>query len=168
MNATALASSVCLLAAVLVSGCTSKSVKPEPMVVREPMPASLPYTEKLSADGLFAFGKSSLDGLSDQGRAELDALAQKVNNGGPIDVVHVIGHSDRIGNDKANAALSLKRAESVRNYLIQRGVPDDKITAVGRGSVEPVVQCGNERKKQAMIDCFAPNRRVEIRVVPAG
>ncbi|MGH8031515.1 MAG: hypothetical protein ACREO8_03915 [Luteimonas sp.] len=55
----------------------------------------------------------------------------------------------------------------MRDYLIQRGVPADKITAVGRGSAEPVVECGNERK-QALIDCLVPNRRVEIRVRPAG
>lgn len=166
MKTTLLASTAaCLITIALVSGCSSKTVKSEP--APPPPPTAMPYTEKLSADGLFAFGKSSLDGLSAEGRAELDALADKVNNGGPIDVVHVIGHSDRIGNDKANVALSMKRANSVRDYLVQRGVPTDKITAVGRGSVEPVVECGNERK-QAMIDCLAPNRRVEIRVIPAN
>ncbi len=158
----------CALAVALAAGCAPKAVKepPAPATAAPPM-AAMPYTEKLDADGLFAFGKSSLDSLSADGRAQLDALADKLTAGGPIDMVHVIGHSDRIGSAKANVALSLKRANSVRSYLVERGVPADKITAVGRGSVEPVADCPTERNK-ALIACLAPNRRVEIKVIPAG
>lgn len=127
--------------------------------------ASLPYVQKLSADSLFAFGKADLSNLSDTGRGELDALATKVLASDNLDAIHVIGYSDRIGNHKSNLALSMRRANAVRDYLIQRGVPAGQITAVGRGSIEPVVECKTE-KGQALIDCLAPNRRVEIRVVP--
>ena len=54
---------------------------------------------------------------------------------------------------------------SARDYLVQAGVPAEKITAVGRGSVEPVVDCGAGERGQAQIDCLAPNRRVEVKVV---
>lgn len=144
------------LAAALAAGCAAQQSKPEPA-------PALTANQKLSSDSLFAFGKSSLADLSDEGRRELDALAAGLN-ARPYEVVHVIGHSDRIGNDKANLDLSTRRAAAVRAYLVQQGVPADKITAVGRGSVEPVVEC-DDKDRQALIACLAPNRRVEIKIV---
>ncbi|TKR33428.1 OmpA family protein [Luteimonas gilva] len=144
------------LAAALAAGCTAQQTKPAPA---PPLAAN----QKLSSDSLFAFGKSSLADLSDEGRRELDALAAGLNSR-PYEVVHVIGHSDRIGNDKANLDLSTRRAAAVRAYLVQQGVPADKITAVGRGSVEPVVEC-DDKDRPALIACLAPNRRVEIKIV---
>ena len=102
--------------------------------------------------------------MSDEGRAQLDGFATALLGGRPYEMVHVIGHSDRIGNDKANLDLSTRRAASVRDYLVQKGVPANRITAVGRGSVEPVVEC-EDKDRQALIACLAPNRRVEIRVI---
>ncbi len=119
--------------------------------------------EKLSADGLFAFGQATIDDAS-EGAAALDALAAKLAAGPhPVRIINVIGHSDRIGNDKANLALSTRRAQAVRDRLVARGVQAGLITAVGRGSVEPVVACEGERG-DALIACLAPNRRVEVRV----
>jgi OOP family OmpA-OmpF porin len=149
-----------LAAAVLLAACKTQAPAPEPAP-----PPPVAQSQKLSADGLFAFGKSSLDDLSDAGRAQLDAFAASLLGGAPYEIVHVIGHSDRIGNAAANLQLSNRRAESVRDYLVQKGVPAERITAVGRGSVEPVVECG-EMAREALIECLAPNRRVEIRVVP--
>ena len=146
------------LAAALLAACAAPQTKPA-----APEPAPLPTNQKLSSDSLFAFGESSLADISDEGRAELDALAAGLN-ARPFEMVHVIGHSDRIGNDKANVDLSARRAAAVRAYLVDKGVPSDKITAVGRGSVEPVVEC-DDKERQALIACLAPNRRVEIKIV---
>lgn len=118
----------------------------------------------LSGDTLFAFGKSGIADLSGSGRAQLDAFAAGLV-AQPFELVRVVGHSDRIGSDKANMALSKRRAESVRDYLAQRGVPADRIIATGLGAYRPVVACERERG-QALVDCLAPNRRVEISVVP--
>lgn len=156
MKRTAFSMSAALVVA-LATGCTAQQTKPAP--AQPPLATN----QKLSSDSLFAFGKSSLDDLSDEGRSELDALAASLN-ARPFEMVHVIGHSDRIGNDKANIDLSTRRASAVRAYLVQKGVPADKITAVGRGSVEPVVEC-NDKDRQALIACLAPNRRVEIKIV---
>lgn len=157
MNNANIATIVVLAAATLVSGCTT----PQPKKAAEPPPMS--YNQKLSSDSLFAFGKASLADLSDAGRTQLDALASGLN-GRPYGMVHVIGHSDRIGNAKANVDLSTRRADAVRDYLVQKGVPAEKITAVGRGAVEPVVEC-DDKDRQALIACLAPNRRVEIKIV---
>ena len=145
---------------VLATACTTTPEPPPP----EPEPPPLPSTflERLSADGLFAFGKSSIDDLSDEGRVALDELAARLAER-PVEIVHVIGHSDRLGSPSAIHRVSSERANAVRDYLIKRGVPEDRITAVGRGAVEPVVECDGRATRET-IDCLAPNRRVEVRV----
>ena len=155
----ALAASVvtCVLAA-----CASSAPVNEPASPSPPPPPTA-FVENLDSDGLFAFGKAGIGDISPDGRAALDNLAARLVSGHALDVVHVIGHSDRIGNPQGNLRLSTRRAEVVRDYLVEHGVPADRITAVGRGDVEPVVECGNERG-QALIACLAPNRRVEVRV----
>jgi len=151
---------VAALSTLLLAACASQAPAPEPA----PEPAPLPSTflERLSADGLFAFGRASIDDFSPEGRAALDGLAERLS-GRPLEIVHVIGHSDRIGADRANLRLSEQRANAVRDYLVEHGVPAERITAVGRGSVEPVAACEGERG-DALRDCLAPNRRVEVRV----
>ncbi|MGV8932759.1 MAG: OmpA family protein [Luteimonas sp.] len=161
MNTSSFAMPVAMSIAVLLSACAT-APPPQPHAP----PPSVTQNQKLSADSLFAFGKSSLDSLSDSGRAQLDALAASLLGGAPFEMIHVIGHSDRIGNDKANLDLSTRRANSVRDYLVRSGVPANRITAVGRGSVEPIVQC-DDKARQSLIDCLAPNRRVDIRVIAA-
>lgn len=145
----------------LFAACSSAPPAPEPPPPAPPEPAA--FVEKLDSDGLFAFGKSDLENVSAEGRAALDALVARLTSGRAIDVVHVIGHSDRIGNAAGNLRLSSQRAETVRGYLLEHGVPDERITAVGRGDVEPVAACDSERG-EALIQCLAPNRRVEVRV----
>ena len=146
----------------LLSACASQAPVQEPPAPAPPPPPSA-FVERLDSDGLFAFGKASIRDISPTGRAALDDLASRLSSGRMLDVVHVIGHSDRIGNSRGNLRLSTQRAEAVRSYLVERGVPADRITAVGRGDVEPVVECASERG-QALIACLAPNRRVEVRV----
>lgn len=147
----------CLLAACATAPAPEPAPEPAP-----PPPASFSHT--LSGDALFAFGKASVENLSDAGRAELDALAARVLATPEIEAIRVIGHSDRIGKDATNIELSRKRAAAVRDHLVAAGVAAEKVTAVGRGSVEPVAECGDERG-EALIECLAPNRRVEVRVV---
>ncbi|WP_337245641.1 OmpA family protein [Luteimonas sp. gir] len=157
LSAAFAASVVSLALAACSSTPDAQAPAPQP-----PAPSSA-FIEKLDADGLFAFGKAGIRDLSPDGRAALDAIAARLSGSAhQLDIVHVIGHSDRIGNAKGNLRLSNQRAEAVRAYLIEHGVPADRITAVGRGDVEPVVECRSERG-QALIDCLAPNRRVEVR-----
>lgn len=144
----------------LLGACASRPPAPEPVAPAPPPPRAT--LEKVSADGLFAFGKANIDETS-EGAAALDALATKLaTSPHPLKAIHVIGHSDRIGSDQANLALSTRRAEAVRDYLLARGVQAETITAVGRGSVEPLVACDGERG-DALVACLAPNRRVEVR-----
>lgn len=73
----------------------------------------------------------------------------------PRTLVRIVGHTDSTGTDAVNQPLSLKRAESVKNYVEDRGVSAARIEAVGRGEHEPVAD-------NATAEGRAKNRRVEI------
>jgi OOP family OmpA-OmpF porin len=64
--------------------------------------------------------------------------------------------------------LSLRRAEAVRNYLVQvGGISETKVTAVGVGSSQPATQfgeCKDMKASQALITCLRVDRRVEVEV----
>lgn len=135
---------------------------PAPVVV-VPAPAPAPRKVSLSADALFAFNKSGLEDLQPKGRGELDALAAEVLATDPDARFTVTGHADRLGGAAYNLNLSQERAETVREYLIGKGVPAGNIKAVGVGQQQPVVQC-NDRNRQALVACLAPNRRVDVEV----
>lgn len=85
-------------------------------------------------------------------RTVLDSFAKGLDH---TTIVRVIGHTDSTGSDAINNPLSQRRADSVRNYLTDRGVPGARIETAGRGSHEPVAS--NET-----VDGRAKNRRVEI------
>jgi len=70
--------------------------------------------------------------------------------------IEVCGFTDNAGNAAANRKLSLRRAETVRAYLILRGIDPSRINAVGKGGEEPVTDNGTPEGR-------AFNRRIEIK-----
>ena len=113
---------------------------------------------------LFNFNKAT---LKPEGQAALDQLYSQLSNLDPKDgSVVVLGYTDRIGSDAYNQGLSERRAQSVVDYLISKGIPADKISARGMGESNPVTgnTCDNVKQRAALIDCLAPDRRVEIEV----
>jgi outer membrane protein OmpA-like peptidoglycan-associated protein len=79
----------------------------------------------------------------------------------PSTLIDVYGHTDPSGGDAINIPLSRNRAQSVANYLSQRGVASARIATQGFGSSQPLA--GNTNRTEAE---RAANRRVEIRIVP--
>jgi outer membrane protein OmpA-like peptidoglycan-associated protein len=73
-------------------------------------------------------------------------------------MIVIVGHTDSSGDEKYNRMLSLKRAESVADYLISTGINEDQVRAIGRGSSEPIAS--NDTREGRM-----QNRRVDILVV---
>ena len=71
----------------------------------------------------------------------------------------VEGHTDSQGTPESNLTLGQNRADSVRDYLIARGIPEDKVSAVGIGQSRPIAD-------NATVQGRAQNRRVEIVVRP--
>lgn len=139
-----------------------------PAYAAPPVPAAGPQTITLAADALFAFGRSDLYAMSPIGRASLDALVMRLRGEYvKLERLHVIGHADPIGQPMSNERLSMERAQTVRDYLVQTGLNNVQITSEGRGSREPAVtQCGWGVSPEA-ISCHAPNRRVVIEIIGA-
>ena len=115
----------------------------------------------LQADSTFAFGKST---LTPAGKKKLDELAARIAgmDKAALGSVAVTGHADRIGSPDRNQALSEQRAEAVRDYLAGHGVNEAIIKTEGRGASEPVAECPGNKVTKKLIDCLAPNRRVEV------
>ena len=105
----------------------------------------------------FASGKSDI-----QARLKpiLDQFAQGVNQQGSMEV-KIIGHTDSTGSDAINNPLSMRRAESARDYLVSRGVAASRISTEGRGSREPIADNATEVGR-------ARNRRIDIYLAERG
>ena len=69
--------------------------------------------------------------------------------------VEVAGHTDSMGSDKYNMGLSLRRAEAVRNYLVDKGIPAERLTVKAYGESQPVADNATEEGR-------FQNRRVEL------
>ena len=92
-------------------------------------------------------------------------IISKLNQIQKLELVLVTGHTDPIGTQQYNQKLSERRADAVRDYLVSKGVPKDKIETLGMGKTQPVpgVVCKQTNRKE-LIACLAPLRRVEVEV----
>ncbi len=122
-----------------------------------PVAAKAPAKVSLAADTLFDFNKFD---LKPAGLARLDSLLDGMK-GLAIDMVIATGHTDSIGSDAYNNALSLARAEAVKDYLVGKGVDVNRVRVVGKGRREPVAD-------NATAEGRARNRRVDVEVRQQG
>lgn len=117
-----------------------------------------------SSDVLFAFNKADLKPAAAQA---IDTMTAEVAQSGLANPnFNVAGYTDRLGSDAYNLKLSQKRAETVANYLVSKGVPQTNVSAVGYGEANPVTgsNCDAVKGRKALIACLAPDRRVEVAV----
>jgi len=122
-----------------------------------PAPApQAPAASKVTyaADAFFDFDKAT---LKPAGKAKLDYLVGKVK-GINLEVIIAVGHTDSVGSDVYNQKLSVKRAESVKAYLVSKGIEKNRIYTEGKGEKQPVADNKTTEGR-------AKNRRVEIEVV---
>ena len=139
--------------------CAAVLDPPRPPAPPAPPPAPLPEQPlRLSADALFGFDSAV---LSAEGQQAVQGILAQVREAAQVQSIRVTGYTDRIGSASYNQALSQRRADAVRNALVQGGVPAGSISAEGRGAAEPIVQC-EQRNRRELIACLAPNRRVQI------
>ncbi|MBL8519740.1 MAG: OmpA family protein [Betaproteobacteria bacterium] len=114
-----------------------------------PKPVKVAVT--IQAEALFDFDKYV---LKPEGKKSIDDAIAKMAK---VDVEMVIatGHTDSIGTDKYNQRLSERRANTVKEYMVSKGLPAAKITTLGKGESQPVAT--NKTKEGR-----AKNRRVDI------
>lgn len=147
----------------------STYAEPAPAIVVAPMPAvpvasAAPRRVSFGADSLFGFDQAT---LRTEGRAALDKFRLELD-ATTFETVRVEGHTDRLGSARYNQALSQRRADAVKAYLVGRGGIDaTRISATGRGESSPVTKiadCPGTTPTVALIACLQPDRRVEVEV----
>ncbi len=114
-------------------------------------PSSVKQAITIQAEALFDFDKSV---LKPDGKKSIDDAVAKMNQ---VDVQMVIatGHTDSVGTDAYNQKLSERRATTVKEYMVSKGIAAAKITTLGKGETQPVAT--NKTKEGR-----AKNRRVDI------
>ena len=102
----------------------------------------------------FDFGKAT---LRPESFPSLNDLAELLKLK-PAMVIEISGHTDDVGDDASNLTLSQQRAESVRNYLIKKGIVANRIVAKGYGETMPVASGTTDEVRQK-------NRRTEVKIL---
>ncbi|MET0581527.1 MAG: OmpA family protein, partial [Pseudoxanthomonas sp.] len=126
-----------------------------------PSTAKEPTRINLSADALFAYAKSGPADILADGRAELESIATQLKASRNADI-QVIGYTDRIGSDAENLALSQRRADTVRDFLVSNGIAAGSIVARGAGESSPATPCSDSLGNKELVACLQPDRRVEL------
>jgi outer membrane protein OmpA-like peptidoglycan-associated protein len=116
-------------------------------------PAENEIAVRLINDILFDFNSYA---LRPESRDTLRELANNFRQY-PDEQISVEGHTDNVGSDDYNQRLSQQRADSVRNYLVDQGVPNERVTSAGFGKSQP--KAGNDTPEGRQL-----NRRVEIHI----
>ena len=122
----------------------------------------------LAADALFDFNKAV---LRPEGKAKLDESVAKIK-ALKLEVVLIVGHTDRIGKDDYNQKLSEKRAAAVKEYLVAKGLEANRVYTEGKGEKWPTKATENCAKMGAesgankkLVACLQPDRRVDVEIV---
>ena len=144
-----------------VAAVAPVTVAPAPAAAAAPAAAPAPAASAAAATKVTyaadAFFASNNAVLKAAGKAKLDDLVGKVN-GINLEVIVAVGHTDSAGKDASNQALSVRRAEAVKAYLVSKGIEKNRVYTEGKGSKQPVAD--NKTKEGR-----AKNNRVEIEVV---
>jgi len=148
----------------MVAVAPAPAAKPAPAAVPAPAPVAKPAPVVVpavaatkvtyAADAFFDFDKSA---LKPEGRANLDELIGKIK-GINLEVIIAVGHTDSVGSNAYNQKLSVKRSESVKAYLVSKGIEKNRVYTEGKGETQPVADNKTSEGR-------AKNRRVEIEVV---
>ncbi len=101
----------------------------------------------------FAFNSSDLTPLA---KSNLDKLAEVLINNPDTDI-NIYGYTDSVGSDSYNLTLSEKRANSVKSYLISKGIASSRLIARGEGKASPIASNDTDEGR-------AKNRRVEFAI----
>lgn len=174
----------CLVGLAVLVGCATEAPQPEAAPAPQPQPAPAPVAPapqpqaqpevtpapkpeaakpapkpvaqkvSLATDTHFDFDRSA---LRPEGKARLDDLAGKIG-GINLEVVIAVGHTCSIGSDAYNQKLSVRRAESVKRYLVSKGIEANRVYTEGKGEKQPAYSNKTREGRQK-------NRRVEIEVI---
>jgi OOP family OmpA-OmpF porin len=130
----------------------------------------LNVTQKIELQGI-EFNKAEMTAGNKKDLDKFLAGLRKATKArGPVAIgaVIVTGHTDRIGSLNYNMKLSERRAITVKDYIVAKGVDQKLIFWEGKGPKQPIPVtkfCDNKMKRAQLIECLSPNRRVTVEVV---
>jgi outer membrane protein OmpA-like peptidoglycan-associated protein len=101
----------------------------------------------------FDYGKFD---LKQESIAELEKVGKFLADN-PNIKIEISGHTDNVGTEEANQVLTEKRAGSVTDYLVSKGIVKTRIKSIGYGSRNPIVENNSESNRQI-------NRRIEFSI----
>lgn len=134
----------------------------EPAPAPAPAPQTVTENFTLDAATLFPFDGSS---LCEEGVKAVNDVVDSVNAKNIQNVAYdVKGYTDRIGSEAYNQTLSEKRAQAVADQLQAAGVAPEQLTVTGMGEANPVSTGCEGLRGNKLVDCLAPDRRVELSV----
>ncbi len=135
--------------------------KPAPRPAAPPPPVSKVGKVTVASTVNFDFDRYV---IRPDARGKLDDLVGKLR-AVTLEVIIAVGHADRLGSDAYNMKLSVRRADSVKAYLVSKGIAASRIYTEGKGERQPVKDCKGSGKTKELIACLEPNRRVESEAV---
>lgn len=134
----------------------------EPAPAPAPAPQTVTENFTLDAATLFPFDGSS---LCEEGVKAVNDVVDSVNAKNIQNAAYdVKGYTDRIGSEAYNQTLSEKRAQAVADQLQAAGVAPEQLTVTGMGEADPVSTGCEGLRGNKLVDCLAPDRRVELSV----
>jgi OmpA-OmpF porin, OOP family len=146
---------------------------PPPAPVAQPaptpaVPAPVATPVSASANVLFSFDKRDMANVRPYTKDQLDSLIAQIK-GGSITVsgIQLIGHADRLnstGDANYNVKLSQDRVNTIKNYMVNAGVPANLITTDFKADSTQIEACTKSkfRSTAELQECLLPNRRVEV------
>jgi peptidoglycan-associated lipoprotein len=140
---------VAILAALTIAACANKPDGLDPSLAGSAAPGSQQDFVVNVGDRVF-FETDSTE-LTPQSRATLDKQAQWLNQYNRYSFT-VEGHADERGTREYNIALGARRAQTVREYLVARGIQANRMRTISSGKERPVAVCND-------ISCWSQNRR---------
>lgn len=133
-------------------------------VVVPPPPTRVITRIAIAVDSDFDFDKEKLNA---GGKRVLDDFIKDLR-GMKYEHITVRGNTDRIGTEAYNMKLSVRRAETVRDYLIATGgIAAVKLDTSGVGETQPDTRlhaCDNMKDRKALVNCLQPDRRVDVEI----
>lgn len=113
-----------------------------------------------SASILFYFDRADKSGIKNPEYVAM--IAEKIKQADSNTTVQLAGFTDRLGSVNYNQRLSAARANTVAQMLIEQGVDMNRIQTSAQNKTNDYQQCSGAKRSVQVIECLAPNRRVNI------
>ena len=143
------------------AGANSAATDPAPVIVAA---APLPFYERVAFDANILFD-SDKSALRPAGRDKLDKFVSEIHGLESRSVI-AIGYADRMGTESANQTLSQERVDTVKAYLVSKGIASERVRTSAKGETRPTTSAGEckDANNPKNIACMQPDRHVFIEV----